>query len=206
LIKGARSVAALHQLLGRPAVAEAMAGKATSCRSIGEGDVMRVVPGASLLRCAIVAAGLCVATPALAQVSSGPPVAAADIPIVPAPLWLAGQAVPPPHLFEAPSQPKPERPAALLSLYGSLIALQGLDIHSTRRGLASGAGRELNPAVRPVVRNSAAFIAVKASATAGVIWASEKMWKKNRKAAVIFTALVNAGMAAVVANNYRVKR
>jgi hypothetical protein len=39
-----------------------------------------------------------------------------------------------------------------------------------------------------------------------VIWASEKMWKKNRKAAVIFTALVNAGMAAVVANNYRVKR
>jgi hypothetical protein len=32
------------------------------------------------------------------------------------------------------------------------------------------------------------------------------MWKKNRKAAVIFTALVNAGMAAVVANNYRVKR
>jgi len=167
---------------------------------------MRVVPGASLLGCAIVAAGLCVATPALAQVSSEPPVATADIPIAPAPPWLTGQTMPAPRLFEAPAQPEPERPAPLLSLYGSLIALQGLDIHSTRRGLASGAGRELNPAMRPVVRNGAAFIAVKASATAGVIWASEKMWKKNRKAAVIFTALVNAGMAAVVANNYRVKR
>jgi hypothetical protein len=167
---------------------------------------MRVGPGASLLRCVIVAAGLCVASPALAQVSSGPPASAADIPIVPSPPWLTGQAVPATRLFEAPAPPKPERPAALLSLYGSLIALQGLDIHSTRRGLASGAGRELNPVMRPVVRNSAAFIAVKASATAGVIWASEKMWKKNRKAAVAFTALVNAGMAAVVANNYRVKR
>jgi hypothetical protein len=60
--------------------------------------------------------------------------------------------------------------------------------------------------MRPVVGNSAAFIAVKASATAGVIWASEKMWKKNRKASVIFTALVNTAMAAIVANNYRVSR
>lgn len=35
------------------------------------------------------------------------------------------------------------------------------------------------------------------------IQASEKMWKRNRKAAVIFAGLVNAAMAAVVANNYR---
>jgi len=168
---------------------------------------MRVVRlDASLLRGVIVAASLCVATPALAQVSSEPPVVTADIPIAPAPLWLTGQTVPAQNLFDAPALRKPERPTALLHLYGSLIALQGLDIHSTRRGLVSGAGRELNPVMQPVVQNSAAFIAVKASATAGVIWASEKMWKKNRKAAVIFTALVNTGMAAVVAHNYTVKR
>jgi hypothetical protein len=168
---------------------------------------MRVIgPGASLLRGVIVAASLSVAAPALAQISSEPPVVAADIPIASAPLWLTGQAVPAQRLFDTPELRKPERPAALLPLYGSLIALQGLDIHSTRRGLASGAGRELNPAMRPVVGNSAAFIAVKASATAGVIWASEKMWKKNRKASVIFTALVNTAMAAIVANNYRVSR
>ena len=65
---------------------------------------------------------------------------------------------------------------------------------------------EANPAMQPVVKNSAAFIAVKAGATAGVIWASEKMWKKNRKAAVVFATVVNVAMAAIVANNYRVSR
>jgi hypothetical protein len=60
--------------------------------------------------------------------------------------------------------------------------------------------------MRPIVKNSAAFVAVKAGATAGVIWASEKLWRKNRKAAVVFAGVVNAAMAAVVANNYRVNR
>ena len=63
-----------------------------------------------------------------------------------------------------------------MPLYGALIALQGLDIHSTRGAIGSGEGREANPAMQPVVKNSAAFIAVKAGATAGVIWAYEKMW------------------------------
>jgi hypothetical protein len=98
----------------------------------------------------------------------------------------------------------PERPAALMPLYVSLVALEGLDIHSTRRAIASGGGREANPAMAPVVGNSAAFLAVKAGATAGVIWASEKMWKRKRKASVIFAAVVNVAMAAIVANNYRV--
>jgi hypothetical protein len=102
-----------------------------------------------------------------------------------------------------PRAPEVRRPEALMPLYASLVALQGLDIHSTRRALSTGSGDEANPAMRGVVGNSAAFIAVKAGATAGVIWASEKMWKKNRKAAVIFAAVVNAAMAAVVANNYR---
>jgi hypothetical protein len=109
-------------------------------------------------------------------------------------------------IFPAKPIEEPQRPSALLPLYGSLVALQGLDIHSTRGALEAGEGREANPAMRPVVRNSAAFIAVKAGATAGVIWASEKMWKKNRKAAVVFATVVNVAMAAIVANNYRVSR
>ena len=108
-----------------------------------------------------------------------------------------------PQLLLPRREPEPRRPEALMPLYASLVALQGLDIHSTRRAISSGSGREANPAIRGVVNNSAAFIAVKAGATAGVIWASEKMWKKNRKAAVIFAAVVNVAMAAVVANNYR---
>lgn len=99
-----------------------------------------------------------------------------------------------------------ERPGALLPLYASLGALQALDVHSTSRGLARG-GREANPVMDPVVGNRAAFIGVKAVTTAGVIWASERLWRKqNRKAAVILTALTNIGLAAVVANNYRVAK
>lgn len=168
---------------------------------------MRVVGVVSFVRAFVFAAGVCLAAPAAAQ----EPVR--ETLLEPLALTLSSRDWP---LAAEPARAQSflptriigtlERPSALLPLYGSLIALQGLDIHSTRRGLTSGSGRELNPAMRPVVRNSAAFIATKAAATAGVIWASEKMWKKNRKAALIFTTLVNTAMAAVVANNYRVSR
>lgn len=99
-----------------------------------------------------------------------------------------------------------KRPSALLPLYASLGMLQALDVHSTSRGLASG-GREANPVMQSVVGNRAAFIGVKAATTAGVVWASERLWRKqNRKAAVVLTALTNIGLAAVVAHNYRVAR
>ena len=155
---------------------------------------------------ALVAACLFIVVPAWAQESTPP---TAEIRLEPISLTAAslrGDALsnfsPRTSAFEI--EP-PERPAALMPLYGSLIALQGLDIHSTRSALGAG-GAEANPAMRPVVKNSAAFVAVKAGATAGVIWASEKLWKKNRKAAVIFASVVNVAMAAVVANNYRVSR
>jgi len=95
------------------------------------------------------------------------------------------------------------RPPALIPLYASLAVLQGLDMHSTMKGIGSAQGREANPIMQPVVENGAALLAVKATATIGVIWVSEKMWKKHRKAAVVSVFVVNALMAGVVANNYR---
>jgi len=95
------------------------------------------------------------------------------------------------------------RPSSLIPMYGSLAVLQGLDMHSTMKGISSSQGREANPIMQPVVENGAALLAVKASVTVGVIWASEKMWKKHRKAAVVSVFVVNALMAGVVANNYR---
>ena len=102
--------------------------------------------------------------------------------------------------------PESKRPAALLPLYGSLAALQGLDIHSTRRGMASGKTREANPLMGGVVDNGAAFIAVKAAATLGAVWCAEKLWKKHPKRAVAFAVVLNAAMAAVVAHNYRLAK
>src|SRR5690606_19563568 len=77
-----------------------------------------------------------------------------------------------PPVFPVRAIEEPRRPPALLPLYGSLITLQGLDIHSTRRAIGSGAASEANPAMRPIVKHSAAFVAVKAGSTAGVIWAA----------------------------------
>jgi hypothetical protein len=162
-----------------------------------------------LVHAALVAAGLFIAVPASAQESPPPTTEIRLEPISLTAASLRGEVQLPapqqPSIFTAPVLDPPERPAALMPLYGTLIALQGLDIHSTRTALGSG-GSEANPAMRPLVKNSAAFVAVKAGATAGVIWASEKLWKKNRKAAVVFASVVNVAMAAVVANNYRVSR
>ncbi|MEO5896195.1 MAG: DUF5658 family protein [Vicinamibacterales bacterium] len=104
----------------------------------------------------------------------------------------------------AASEVPARRPSALMPLYGTLAVLQGLDMHSTMKGIGSD-GREANPFMKPFVSNGAAFLAVKTSATLGVIWMSERVWRKHRKAAVVSVFVVNAVMAAVVANNYGVK-
>ena len=114
------------------------------------------------------------------------------------------------HIELRPAEARPsiaaERPRALVPMYASLIALQGLDIHSTRRGMLSGKTREANPAMRSMVENGAAFVAVKAAVTTGAIWATEKLWKKHPRRAVVFALLLNATMAAVVTHNYRIAK
>jgi len=90
-------------------------------------------------------------------------------------------------------------------LYAGFATLQALDYASTTRALASGGAHEANPMMRSIVNSPPAFIAVKAAATAGVIVAGERMWKKNRVAAVIFVAAMNGAMTAVVARNYSVR-
>lgn len=95
-----------------------------------------------------------------------------------------------------------QRPSALVPLYVSFGTLQVLDTHSTSRAIKSGAV-EANPMMKGIAGNEAAMLAVKAAGTAGVIFASEKIWKRNKTAAVIFMIATNAGMAWVVQNNYR---
>lgn len=97
------------------------------------------------------------------------------------------------------------RPTLLVPLYASFATLQALDYHSTRRALADGSASEANPLMRSIVKNPPAFIAVKAAATAGVILAGEKMWKKNRVGAVLFVAGTTAATAIVVSRNYAVR-
>ncbi len=106
------------------------------------------------------------------------------------------------HLTEPASSP---RPAALVPLYGSLIGLQALDIDSTMRAMASGAGREANPLMQSVVGRPAALIAVKAGATGAIIFASERLRKTHHPAAAVMLMIgINSAYAMIVAHNYAV--
>lgn len=94
------------------------------------------------------------------------------------------------------------RPGAVTAMYGTLVALQALDIYSTGRALNRG-GTEVNPLLKDAAVNRASMIAAKAISTATSIYFAERAWKKNRKGAVVLMAVVNGVTAAVVAHNLR---
>jgi hypothetical protein len=97
------------------------------------------------------------------------------------------------------------RPASLIPLYVSFAGVQALDFHSTYSGIERG-GREANPLLGPVVGSPAAFVAVKAGATAGTIYLAEKIWKRNRKAAIITMIGANVAYGMIASHNYLVAR
>ena len=100
-------------------------------------------------------------------------------------------------------QPRPpERPRLLIPLYVSFGALQALDAHSTLKAVDRGYV-EVNPLVAPTSKNGAAMTAMKIAVTTFVIVGSEKLWRRNRVAAVATIIAVNGAYAAIVAHNYR---
>ena len=117
---------------------------------------------------------------------------------------LAGEETSSPLTVLAPPPRRP-RPVALVPMYASFVTLQVLDYHSTTSAVSQGIAREANPLVRPVVEHPAGFIMLKAGATAGIILASERMWKKHPVGAVVFMFAANSAMAVVVAHNYSIK-
>lgn len=111
----------------------------------------------------------------------------------------------PSRLTVRESAPPRPRPVSLLPMYASFATLQALDFHSTTSAISQGVGREANPLARPIVEHPAGFLALKAGATAGMIWATERMWKRHPVQAVVFMAAANSAMAIVVAHNYSIK-
>ncbi|HZT76454.1 MAG TPA: DUF5658 family protein [Vicinamibacterales bacterium] len=90
-------------------------------------------------------------------------------------------------------------------LYISFGALQALDIASTARVINNG-GHEENPVVAKVWGSPGGVLAVKAAATAGVVYAAERLRKSNPKAALLFMIGANSVMATIVAHNYTASR
>lgn len=98
-----------------------------------------------------------------------------------------------------------KRPAILSALHVSLAGLQAYDVYSTRQGLAQGA-REVNPLIAPGAQDTAGMIALKAVSTATTIVMAERLWRKNKTAAILTMVAANGVMAVVAANNARVLR
>jgi hypothetical protein len=94
----------------------------------------------------------------------------------------------------------PKRPGLLPVLYGTYAGLQVMDTVSTRKAIAAGA-REANPLMQK--GGMAATVAIKAASGVGMVYVSEKMWKKHRVGAIVLMAAMNGVSAAVVAHNNR---
>jgi hypothetical protein len=97
----------------------------------------------------------------------------------------------------------PKRPTPLPALYGTFATLQVLDVMSTRKALAAG-GHEANPLMRK--GNMGTMIALKVASATATVYLTERLWKRNRVAAVVVMAAVNGAGLAVVAHNNRVAR
>ena len=119
---------------------------------------------------------------------------------------LSADAAPAPQLVRQAglSRARDQRPAALVPLYVSFATLQAMDYVSTTRALASGAGTESNPLMKPIVGNRAVFLAVKAGATLGTIAAGERLRKRHPRRAVILMVVANAAMASIVTRNFAI--
>lgn len=91
---------------------------------------------------------------------------------------------------------------SLKLLHGLTITAQVLDTHSTL--LALDAGRtERNPLMTWVAQNPTALIGVKTAATVGFVFATQKLAKRHRRAAIWANLAVNAAVLAVAYRNYR---
>lgn len=96
-----------------------------------------------------------------------------------------------------------KRPAIMPALYLSLAGLQAYDVYSTRQGLALGA-REANPLMAGAASDTTGMVVMKTVSTATTIVLAERLWHRNRAAAIVTMIVANGVMAAVAANNARV--
>lgn len=95
-----------------------------------------------------------------------------------------------------------KRGPVLTSLYGSLIALNALDVITTRRALAKG-GTEVNPLMKSAAASTHLMLGLKMTTTAATILLVDRIGKKHHRAAMIAATAANLLMTAVVANNMK---
>ena len=103
----------------------------------------------------------------------------------------------------APTAFAPPRPEALPALYVSFATLQALDAYSTWKAVNGRRAREANPVLTGISGSLPKLLIAKGASTAASVYVVERLWKRNRKAAVLTMVGINAAYAAVVTHNYR---
>ena len=83
----------------------------------------------------------------------------------------------------APDFSRIRRPTVLPALYAVTVLTQVLDAHSTMSALSRGA-REVNPVMQGAASNGGTLLAVKVGAAVGTVFMAEKLWRRNRAAAI----------------------
>ena len=96
--------------------------------------------------------------------------------------------------------PHGARGMVLPALYGTLGAMQAWDVYSTSTALNAGA-KERNPTAAVFAGNTGQLIGLKAATTASTIFFAERMWKKNKVAAIVMMVAINGATAAVSMHN-----
>jgi hypothetical protein len=91
-----------------------------------------------------------------------------------------------------------ELPKSMVPLYVTSATLQGLDTLTTFRALNAG-HREANPLLKS--GNRPLMICAKIATASASIYLAEKLWKRDRKAAVLSMVITNVAMSMVIANN-----
>jgi len=97
----------------------------------------------------------------------------------------------------------PQLPTTLTDMYLKHAALQGLDALTTFSALSKG-HTEANPLLKS--GNTALIVGGKIAATTLSVYLTQKLWKRNRKAAIVTMVVTNAILSAAVVNNSAVLR
>lgn len=92
------------------------------------------------------------------------------------------------------------RPAVLPVLYATLGAVNAWDMYSTSAALKAGAV-EGNPVVAPVASSTGGMLGLKLATAGTTIFFAERLWRKNRVAAIVMMAAINGATAAVAVRN-----
>jgi len=108
-------------------------------------------------------------------------------------------------LFDAKASDldRPRGSALMTSLYATTVLVQGLDAHSTLKAISVGA-TERNPLMHALTSSPPAFVALKAGAAVGLVFAGRRLARHNKVHAAIALIAIDSAYALIAMHNYKV--